>query len=53
MLTYDVSDKSSFDQISSWLKEISIHAKDCCFILLIGNKTDLESKRQVSYDVAK
>ena len=47
-IIYDITNKKSFQNIASWLNE----CKEMCFkdilICLVGNKTDLESKRVVS-----
>ena len=47
-IVYDITDRKSFTNISSWLDE----CKEMCYkdilICLIGNKTDLEDKRTVS-----
>ncbi|KAL9651170.1 hypothetical protein ABK040_008242 [Willaertia magna] len=50
-LVYDVTDRSSFDNIKGWLEDYKTHAFDEeCYITLIGNKIDLEDKRVVSYE---
>ena len=47
-IVYDISDKKSFIDVDLWLKD----CREICFkdvlIYLIGNKNDLEDKRQVS-----
>lgn len=47
ILVFDVTQQESFAHISSWLEEFSIQAgrRDS---VLIGNKTDLEDRRQVA-----
>ena len=47
VLVYAVNDKNSFDNISKWVEEVKTQNKDVKF-LLVGNKCDLEDKRQVS-----
>ena len=47
VLVYAVNDKNSFDNISKWVEEVKTQNKDVKF-LLVGNKCDLEEKRQVS-----
>ena len=46
-IIYDITDRKSFSNISSWLDE----CKEMCYkdilICLVGNKTDLEEKRAV------
>ena len=47
-IIYDITDRKSFSNISSWLDE----CKEMCYkdilICLVGNNTDLEEKRVVS-----
>ena len=52
-IVYDITNKKSFQNIVSWLNE----CREMCFkdilICLVGNKTDLESKRVVSKEEGK
>lgn len=49
ILVYDISDKNSFNKISEWSEKLkSNNINYCC--VLVGNKCDLENKRQVSKD---
>ena len=52
-IVYDISDKKTFYDVHTWLQD----CKDMCFknilIYLIGNKSDLEDKRQVTYEEGK
>jgi small GTP-binding protein len=47
LLLYDVTSKSSFDNISAWLAEINEYAQDDVVIMLIGNKADMSDERTV------
>jgi len=47
LLLYDVTNKTSFDNIRAWLGEIREYAQDDVVILLIGNKADAGSERVV------
>ena len=48
LLMYDITNKSSFESISNWMKNI-IEIKGNNFpVILVGNKTDLIDKREVS-----
>ena len=48
LLMYDITDDTSFKEISNWIESVN-EAKGKDFpILLIGNKVDLEEKRKVS-----
>ena len=49
LLVYDISSKSSFDRIKKfYVPKIKENCKKDIPILLLGNKTDKENKRQVS-----
>ncbi|XP_026461391.1 ras-related protein Rab-37-like [Ctenocephalides felis] len=47
LLLYDVTNKTSFDNIRAWLGEIREYAQDDVVIMLIGNKADCGPERQV------
>eukprot|EP00047_Mylnosiga_fluctuans_P001687 m.221466 g.221466 ORF g.221466 m.221466 type:complete len:197 (+) comp10591_c0_seq1:77-667(+) len=49
LLVYSITDKSSFDEIQSFCQQIlRVKDKDEFPMILVGNKADLESERQVS-----
>ncbi len=52
-IVYDITEKKTFYDVSTWLQD----CRDMCYknilIYLIGNKSDLEDKRQVSQEEAK
>ena len=48
LLMYDISEKQSFLKIKDWLKNIYEHKDEDFPILLLGNKCDLEEKREVT-----
>lgn len=50
---YDITDRDSFENVKLWLTEIDRYACENVNKLLVGNKSDLESKRQVDFDEAK
>jgi len=50
---FDVTDMESFQNVSQWLHEIDRYASAGVNKLLVGNKSDLTAKRQVSYEQAK
>ncbi len=52
-MVYDITDIDSFNNINSWLIEIERNANKNVYKLLIGNKCDLDSQRQVSYEQGK
>jgi len=53
VVVYDVTDSESFENVRMWLKEIERYAADYVEKLLIGNKSDLVSKKVVEYSIAK
>ena len=53
LLIYDVTDKESFKNLSNWLIEIEKNASKNVLKVLIGNKTDLEEKRVITYNQGK
>lgn len=53
ILVYDITDKQSFRDIDTWLNEVEKHASENVVKLLVGNKCDLESQRQVTYQEGK
>lgn len=50
---YDTTDLESFNNVKQWLHEIDRYASENVNKLLVGNKSDLTSKRAVSFDQAK
>lgn len=53
ILTYDITDKQSFKDIENWLTEVEKFANENVIKLLVGNKSDLESSRQVKFEEGK
>jgi len=53
IIVYDITDRDSFDNVKQWLNEIDRYACENVNKLLVGNKSDLESKRQVDFEEAK
>ena len=53
LLLYDVTDKESFKNLSNWLIEIEKNASKNILRILIGNKSDLEDKRVITYAQGK
>ena len=49
-VVYDITRKSSFLNIDNWIGELKTNGSDDILIILVGNKTDLEDKREVSTD---
>ena len=53
LLIYDISNKNSFDSIPKWFSDILNVKNDEAVFGLIGNKNDLNDKRQVTYEEGK
>ena len=53
MIVYSIDSRESFIHVNTWLKEVKIQSHPDVKIILIGNKSDLESNRHVSTDEAK
>lgn len=53
IIVYDVTDRQSFLDVEHWLKEIDKYANANVNKLLVGNKSDLQSKKVVTYEEAK
>jgi small GTP-binding protein len=49
LLVYDITRRETFDHLLIWLEDARQHSNSNTTIMLIGNKSDLESKRAVSY----
>lgn len=53
LLVYDITRRETFEHIAKWLNEVKTNgSKDICCIL-VGNKKDLDEKRQVQTDEGK
>eukprot|EP00996_Jenningsia_fusiforme_P002929 NODE_3738_length_925_cov_34.829909_g3437_i0.p1 GENE.NODE_3738_length_925_cov_34.829909_g3437_i0~~NODE_3738_length_925_cov_34.829909_g3437_i0.p1 ORF type:complete len:235 (-),score=57.98 NODE_3738_length_925_cov_34.829909_g3437_i0:221-847(-) len=48
LLVYDITRRETFDHLQSWLEDARNNSNTNMTIMLIGNKSDWESKRQVS-----
>ncbi|XP_075994877.1 ras-related protein Rab-37 isoform X2 [Genypterus blacodes] len=47
LLLYDITSKTSFDNIRAWLTEIHEYAQKDVVIMLLGNKSDMAAERAV------
>jgi small GTP-binding protein len=48
ILTYDITEKSSFNSLGKWLSDVKDNVSEGTFIILCGNKIDLNNKRVIS-----
>lgn len=53
ILVYDVTNRQSFENTSKWLDDVERHAAGNIVRLLVGNKCDLEPRRDIKYDEGK
>ncbi|KAL7718708.1 Rab10 [Entamoeba marina] len=44
-LVFDLNDRSSFDNLPNWARDISYYASPKCVVVLIGNKNDLDERK--------
>ena len=49
ILVYDITDRDSFNNITSWIGETKKHAGPGIMRILVGNKADLNDARKVSH----
>jgi GTPase SAR1 family protein len=50
LVTYDVTDRYSFDCVKNWLNNIEKYGNENAIRLLVGNKSDLIKERKVSFE---
>ncbi len=50
LLIYDITCRESFKELENWLGEVERHASSQVLKILIGNKCDLEEKREIQKD---
>jgi len=48
VIVYDVTESESFEHVKNWMNDIEKYAKNDVLKILVGNKSDLISKRKVS-----
>ena len=48
ILTYDITEKSSFNALGKWLSDVKDNVVEGTFIILCGNKIDLNNKRVIT-----
>ena len=49
ILVYDITSQESFRKIDFWIQELHNKNKDSKVLMLVGNKTDLDNERKVSF----
>lgn len=53
LIVFDITNKNSFNDVKNWVKMITDVTNEKCILYLVGNKNDLEDKREVSIETAK
>jgi GTPase SAR1 family protein len=48
VLVYDVTQRSSFESLNKWMNEVRDSTNNKYYVILLGNKIDLENQRTVS-----
>ena len=48
VIVYDITDRQSFQKVMDWTEELQAHGDKHMSIVIVGNKVDKESERQVS-----
>ncbi len=51
LVVYDITDRESFNNVSTWVDECRKYGPSTISLVLVGNKIDLENERKISYDV--
>ena len=50
LVVYDISSRDSFDHVSTWIEDCKNQSPKTIFMVLVGNKCDLNDKRQVTIE---
>ena len=53
IIVYDVTDRDTFENVRTWIQEIEKYSKPGVCKVLVGNKCDLDSQRQVTKEEAE
>lgn len=53
VVCYDITSKKSFDSLAKWVNDVRMERGDEVIVVIVGNKSDLSAKRQVSAEDAE
>ena len=53
LIVYDISKKDSFNNVSIWIEDCKNQSPKTIYMILVGNKSDLEDRREVSFEEGK
>ena len=50
LVVYDITNRDSFNNVSTWIEDCKNQSPKTIFMVLVGNKSDLQDKRQVNFE---
>lgn len=50
LIVYDITCRNSFSKLDDWFEQIRLNAPENSKLMLVGNKKDIEKKREVSME---
>ncbi|EDW17224.1 ras-related protein Rab-43 [Drosophila mojavensis] len=53
IIVYDITKRATFANLQKWIEEVRRYTASNVLIILIGNKCDLESEREVDFEEAR
>ena len=53
LLVYDITNPKTFENVDKWLSDLKTNAEEKISVVLVGNKTDLESERKITVEQGK
>ncbi|EDO43129.1 predicted protein [Nematostella vectensis] len=53
MIVYDITKRESYNNLHKWLMEVETYASEGVHMILVGNKIDLDTDREVQPDAAQ
>ena len=53
LIAYDITNKETFNNLDSLINDIKEYSHKTAYVVLVGNRADLEDKRQVSFEEGK
>ncbi len=48
LIVYDISRRESFNNVITWIEDCKAQTSKNLYMIIVGNKSDLEDKREVS-----
>ena len=53
LIVYDISKRDTFNNVSIWIEDCKNQSPKTIYMILVGNKSDLEDRREVSIEEGK